>query len=116
MTEVTTRPQDYNGHTPDAPPRCPYSRHFSYITGQYYTEIGYDDFTELMDGLIDLWERTETIGTSEVIADGFEAMIDRIRSMREWTGWGGVPGIYTGEVVTVDATRTESDAWGVAER
>ncbi len=113
MTETTLRPIDGNGHTPDTPlePRkwCPYSRHLSKITWRYSIELSYEDFTEVIDGIIDLWDRVEELpgGCPEIIADEFIAIIDRIQSMQAWTGWGGVPGIYT----TVAANAPEPAGW-----
>ena len=92
MSETTLRPCDYNGHMP----RCPYPRSFSKITCQYSVHLDYATFTELIDGLIDLWDRVEANGATDGIGDGFEALLDMIKAMQDWTGWGGVPFKYTG--------------------
>jgi len=107
MTETTVRSRDGNGHTPEElgvgfakgwPDKCPYSRHFSYATCQYTIAIGYAELTEIIEGLDDLWQRVEdTHGPHEVIGDAFAAILGTVDAMREWTGWGGIPGKYTGE-------------------
>lgn len=101
---------------PAPPPRCPYSRHYSKVTGQYSIRLDYAGLTQLMDHVFDVWDIVEakffrdaegcpepgTLAASLVvtegrIADEFEALIERIGALREWTGWDGVPREYTGQ-------------------
>lgn len=79
---------------PEAAP-CKYPRHLSYVTWEYSIRVGYADLTELMDEVCDLWDRVEAEGTTTVIGDGFEALLDHVKEMREYTGWDGVPGKFT---------------------
>jgi hypothetical protein len=55
----------------------------------------YAGLTALMDMVFEVWEAVEATGTTSEIGDLFECVIGRIASMREWTGWDGVPGKYT---------------------
>lgn len=74
------------------PAKCPPSQSFSYVTGQYSIKLDYAGLTELLDEAYDLWDRVEAEGTTTVIGDGFEALCAHIADLREFTGWGGVPG------------------------
>jgi hypothetical protein len=76
----------------EAPAKCPYNRHLSYITWQYSISLGYADLTLVMDGIDAIWQRVEDVhGPHEGIGDEFAAVLDLVERMREWTGWGGIP-------------------------
>jgi hypothetical protein len=99
MPETTLTARDYNGHVPDdTPPRCPYSRMLSYITWQYSISLDYDGLTALMDEVFAVWDSLKLDATNEEIGNGFERLVGHVAELRQWTGWAGVPGIYTGTV------------------
>jgi hypothetical protein len=83
--------------TAEAPPRCPYSRHFSYATEQYSIQVGFDELTEIMDKVFEVWDSLKLDATNERIGDGFNELVEHIAGLREWTGWGGIPWKYLGE-------------------
>jgi hypothetical protein len=106
MTETGTRPQDLESDIPGddcgrsatsiAPLPCPFGRHLSYATWEYSIQIGYADLTGILDQIEALWDHLEDTGTMDNPAgDMLEGLLDHIREMREWTGWGGVPGEFT---------------------
>jgi len=69
----------YNGPPPAGPPN-------------------YAALNALMDMIFETWEHLENENAATIdseAADLFECIIGRIASLREWTGWDGVPGKYT---------------------
>ena len=110
MTETTLRLIDGNGHAPDDTPagrhpdgtcwECLLGRPScsrSKLTSEYSIELNYDGLTALMDRVFAVWDSLKLDATDEEIGNGFEALVGHVAYLREWTGWGGVPGIYTGE-------------------
>jgi hypothetical protein len=76
-------------------PRCPYTRSFRYIDGQYHITIGWAELTEIIDMLDDVWVfAEEATHGNDKLGEMFAALTDHIDGLREWTGWGGVPGKY----------------------
>jgi hypothetical protein len=82
---VTTRHAE-----PAARPR----RHLSYLTCEWSVELDYAALTDLMDHVFDLWDMLNLDATDEKIGDGFSALVEHIARLRDFTGWGGVPGKY----------------------
>jgi len=82
------------------PPKCPYSRTLSYATWEYSIHLGWAEMCDLMDKVDDLWQAVEDEWKppSDKIGEMFGALMEHLDGLREWTGWGGVPGEYTGEV------------------
>lgn len=80
----------------EAPPRCPFSRHYSYRTEQYTIAVGWAELSEIIAMIDDLWEHVEAGVPKADDKTGamFSALLDHVDGLREWTGWGGVPGQY----------------------
>lgn len=98
---TTTQPAEpgtYQHLLPGAagPPRCPYSRHLSRITNEYTIQVGYKELSDIADRIVEVWDMLRLDATDEKIGTGFEALLAHVDSLREWTGWGGVPGKYVG--------------------
>ena len=72
--------------TAAAPPR-----HLSNLTCEWSVELDYAGLTALMDEVFALWDMLNLDAADEKIGDGFEALVEHIGRLREWTGWGGVP-------------------------
>lgn len=88
---------DFDPSTVHGPPaRCPYPRSRSKLTCEWSISLDYAGLTELMDHVFDLWDMLNLDATDERIGDGFEGLVTHISELRQWTGWAGVPGIYTG--------------------
>lgn len=92
--DVPTSPPDDKPLGFAKPGKCPYSRSLSYATMEYSIQLDYAGFTELLDMAYSVWDSLELDARNEKIGDGFEALVERISGLREWTGWAGVPGKY----------------------
>ena len=67
------------------PPRCPHARHFSYATNEYSIDLGYGDFTEIMEQVINLLEHVEG-WVDDKARDQFDALMEHLAGLRQWTG------------------------------
>lgn len=77
---------------------CPYGRSLHYHSMEYTIDVGWDELTEIIDMIDDLWMLVETEHKppSERVGEHFGSLLNHVTSLREWTGWGGVPGKYLG--------------------
>ena len=50
-----------------------------------------------MDKVFEVWDSLKLDAANERIGDGFNSLVEHIAALREWTGWGGIPGKYLGE-------------------
>lgn len=79
---------------------CPYGRSLSYATNEYSLTIGYKELTGIMELVDQAWEAVEdAFPIGEALGEQFAAIMEHVESLRQWTGWGGVPGKYIGNDV-----------------
>jgi hypothetical protein len=78
------------------PGKCPYPRSLSYATWEYSIQLDYAGLTKLMDHVFEVWDLLNLDAKDQKIGDAFEGLIEHVAELREWTGWGGVAGTYTG--------------------
>jgi hypothetical protein len=68
------------------------STSYSKITGETTIHIGYAELTEVMDMVFGVWDSLKLDATDERIGERFNDLVEHLDGLREWTGWGGVPG------------------------
>ena len=101
MPETTTLNDQNHVAGPDGTgcevpaPKCPFPRSLCYVTGEYSIRLDYAGLTRLMEEVFALWDSLESSGVMDNKAGGmFEALLEHIGGLREWTGWDGVPGEF----------------------